>query len=306
MNDYLTYKSALGETPEFLKKYLDLDIMQRLKGISLLCGMDYASKYAYDFKYYISRYDHSLDVALIVWNLTHDKRATLAGLFHDISTPVFSHVIDYMNKDYIKQESTEEKTLEILMSSNGLKKCLKQDNISLQEIADFKKYSLVDLDRPALCADRLDGTICSGINWTKSIDGETSKDIINDLILVKNEFNQDEIAFKSEKYAKRFSDLNDEINEITHSNNDNYMMQLLADIVRLSIKLEIVDYESLYYLTEEDVINCIEDNLDLSDELNRKWNLFKNIKDIPIIELPEVKNKIISPIVVDKRLKRML
>ena len=306
MNDYFIYKESLGDTPEFLKKYLELDIVKRLKGISLLCGMDYASKYAYDFKCYISRYDHSLDVALIVWKLTHDKKATLAGLFHDISTPVFSHVIDYMNKDYIKQESTEEKTLEILMSSIELKKCLKVDNISLQEIADFKKYSLVDLDRPALCADRLDGTICSGINWTKSIDGETSKDIINDLILVKNESNQDEIAFKSEKYAKRFSNLNDEINEITHSNNDNYMMQLLADIVRLSINLEIVDYESLYYLIEEDIINCIEDNLDLSDELNRKWNLFKNIKDIPIIELPEVKNKIISPIVVDKRLKRML
>ena len=303
MNDYLIYKESLGDTPEFLKKYLDLDIVKRLKGISLLCGMDYASKYAYDFKCYISRYDHSLDVALIVWNLTHDKKVTLAGLFHDISTPVFSHVIDYMNKDYIKQESTEEKTLEILMSSIELKKCLKADNISLQEIADFKKYSLVDLDRPALCADRLDGTICSGINWTKSIDGETSKDIINDLILVKNESNQDEIAFKSEKYAKRFSDLNDEINEITHSNNDNYMMQLLADIVRLSIDLEIVDYESLYYLTEEEVIDCIEDNLDLSKDLKQKWNLFKNIKEIPKIEIPKVKNKIISPIVVDKRLK---
>ena len=52
MNDYLTYKEALGDTPEFLKKYLELDIVKRLKGISLLCGMDYASKYAYDFKLY--------------------------------------------------------------------------------------------------------------------------------------------------------------------------------------------------------------------------------------------------------------
>ena len=303
MNDYLTYKSALGDTPEFLKKYLELDIVKRLKGISLLCGMDYASKYAYDFKCYISRYDHSLDVALIVWNLTHDKRATLAGLFHDISTPVFSHVIDYMHKDFVNQETTESKTLEILMSSSELRKCLKQDGISLNEIADFKKYSLVDLDRPSLCADRLDGTICSGINWTKSIDGETSKNIINDLILVKNESNKDEIAFRSEECAKRFLELNDEVNLITHSNNDNYMMMLLADIVKLSIQLEIVDYESLYYLTESEVIDCIEDNLDLSSELKHKWNLFKNIKEIPSIEIPKVKNKIISPIVVDKRLK---
>ena len=302
MNDYLVYKESLGETPEFLKKYLEIDIVKRLKGISLLCGMDYASKYAYDFKCYISRFDHSLDVALIVWNLTHDKRATLAGLFHDISTPVFSHVIDYMNNDFINQESTEEKTKEILLSSNELRKCLKEDGISLDDIADFKRYSLVDLDRPSMCADRLDGTICSGINWTKSIDGETSKNIINDLILVKNEYNKPEIAFRSEEYAKRFQELNDEVNLITHSNNDNYMMMLLADIVRLSIHLGIVDYESLYFLTESEVIDCIEDNLDLSKDLKQKWSLFKNIREIPQIEIPKVKNKIISPIVVDKRL----
>ena len=132
MNIY-DYIDNICEIPDFLNKYLSVDILIRLKDISYFCGMDYASKYAYDFKCYISRYDHSLDVALIVWNLTHDKKATLAGLFHDISTPVFSHVIDYMNHDYVEQETTEAKTLEILMSSNGLKKCLKQDNISLYE-----------------------------------------------------------------------------------------------------------------------------------------------------------------------------
>ena len=300
MNEYLIYKESLGEVPEFLKKYLELDIVKRLKGISLLCGMDYASKYAYDFKYYISRYDHSLDVALLVWNLSHDKASTIAGLFHDISTPVFSHVIDYMNKDFVEQESTESKTFEIMNSSSELKKCLREDNLKLEDIADFKKYSLVDLDRPSLCADRIDGTICSGINWTKTIDGITSKNIINDLTICSNENRKLEIAFKNEEYASMFVNLNNEINRITHSNNDNYMMLLLADIVKLCINLNIVDYESLYYLTEEEFIECLEDNLDLSKELRDKWYLFKNIKEIPEIEIPKVKNKIITPIVVDK------
>ena len=300
MNEYLIYKESLGEVPEFLKKYLELDIVKRLKGISLLCGMDYASKYAYDFKYYISRFDHSLDVALITWNLSHDKKATLAGLFHDISTPVFSHVIDYMNKDFVEQESTESKTFEIMNSSNELKKCLKLDNIKLEEIADFKKYSLVDLDRPSLCADRIDGTICSGINWTKTIDGNTCKSIINNLTVCPNEDKRLEIAFTNAETAELFVNLNNQINSITHSNNDNYMMLLLADIVKLCINLNIVDYESLYYLTEEEFIECLEDNLDLSKDLRDKWYLFKNIKEIPEIEVPKVKNKIITPIVVDK------
>lgn len=300
MNDYLVYKESLGETPEFLKKYLELDIVKRLKGISLLCGMDYASKYAYDFKYYISRFDHSLDVALLVWNLSHDKASTLAGLFHDISTPVFSHVIDYMNKDFVNQESTESKTLEIMESSSLLKKYLKSDGLELKDIANFKNYSLVDLDRPSVCADRIDGTICSGINWTKTINGFDSKSIVENLTVIKNDNNKLEIAFKNEKEATMFVNLNNEINTITHSNNDNYMMLLLADIVRESIKLGIVDYESLYYITESEFIDCLEDNLDLSESLKINWYNFKNIKDIPKIDIPKVKNKIITPIVVEK------
>lgn len=58
----------------------------------------------------ITRYDHSLTFALLTWKCTKDKKATLAGMFHDIATPCFSHVIDYMNKDYENQESTEENT----------------------------------------------------------------------------------------------------------------------------------------------------------------------------------------------------
>ena len=36
--------------------------------------------------------------------------ATVAALLHDIATPVFAHVIDFLNNDYEKQESTEAET----------------------------------------------------------------------------------------------------------------------------------------------------------------------------------------------------
>ena len=67
MDNYRKYQDYLGDIPKFLEKYLSLNILQRLKDISLLCGMEYASPYAYDFKFYISRFDHSLNVALITW-----------------------------------------------------------------------------------------------------------------------------------------------------------------------------------------------------------------------------------------------
>ena len=65
------YKILCPEFPNFLKKYIELPIMQRLSGIGLLCGTDWTSLYKNRFFY--SRLDHSVGVALIIWNFTKDK-----------------------------------------------------------------------------------------------------------------------------------------------------------------------------------------------------------------------------------------
>ena len=46
------YKSLLGydNIPEFLKEYLNVPSLNRIKGVSYFCGMDYASKDIYNFK----------------------------------------------------------------------------------------------------------------------------------------------------------------------------------------------------------------------------------------------------------------
>ena len=46
------YKSLLGidNIPEFLKEYLNVPSLNRIKKISYFCGMDYASKNIYDFE----------------------------------------------------------------------------------------------------------------------------------------------------------------------------------------------------------------------------------------------------------------
>lgn len=68
--------------PNFLIKYLKTPSLLRLKriGYFLWNGLCF-KRYICDFREYISRYDHSLTVCLIVYKLTKDKKATLAGLF---------------------------------------------------------------------------------------------------------------------------------------------------------------------------------------------------------------------------------
>ena len=301
MEDYKKYQKELGEIPEFLNKYLNLDVMQRLKGVSLFCGMNYASPYMYDFSLNISRYDHSLNVALITWRLTHDKTQTLAALFHDVSTPVFSHVIDFMNGDYIEQESTEDKIRDVLLSSRNLLTYLKEDNISLEDVMDFKKHSIVDLPRPSLCADRIENTIGGGMGWANKVDYKHAKDILDNLYVDKNENGQDEISLLSKDVGEYVLYINDCLNKLTHKDEDSYMMDLLADLVRLTINEGIIIYDDLYRLTEEEFFNIIEKYLYISD-INDYYHLFKTVKDPLCMKHVIVKNRVVNPIVNGKRM----
>ena len=292
---YLEYLNRIGKVPRFLNKYLNVPSLLRLKNIGYFCGMDYASKEVYDFKELISRYDHSLSVALLTWKFTHDKKATIAALFHDVATPCFAHVIDYMNKDYANQESTEEYTEEIIKNDLELKRCLRIDKIKYSEICNFKEFSIVDNKRPKLCADRFDGIILTGYNWTKSMALDDILRFTDNLCVYKNEDDELELGFKDKDIAIDVLKISDEIDEICHSSEDNFMMELLADITRISINDKIIDYKDLYYITEVELFDMIKHSKNC--ELLELLDLFYNVRvsDIPDTVL-DVKKRDLNPL----------
>lgn len=300
-NNIQEYINMLGPIPKFLEKYLSLKILTRLKKVGYFCGMDYASEHIYMFEYKISRYEHSLTTALLTWKHTKSKKQTLAALFHDVSTPCFSHVIDYMNKDYENQESTEEKTESILRSSKKLKELLKEDKLTIEDVLDFKHYTIVDTHRPKLCADRIDGIILTSLGWTKSLSIQEIPYILNSIKVMKNEDNEKELGVITNEIANRLCDLNREIDIICHSNEDNYMMELLAEITKYAIDKEYITYDNLYEYNEEKLMKILYSIEDTA--LKILLNLFKTvtIEEISIKELPKLKRRYINPLVNGKR-----
>jgi len=293
------YLKELGylALPDFLIKYLKTPSLLRLKKVGYFCGMDYASKDIYNFREYISRYDHSITVSLIFYKLTRNKIAALAGLFHDIATPCFSHVIDYMNEDYEKQESTEEYTEYILRKDRYLLKCLKEDNININDIINFKRYPIVDNDRPKVCADRVDGVILTGIGWTKNVSKEDITRIVQDMRVYINESNEEEIGFRSLSVAKKVLEVSKSIDVYCHSREDNYMMQLLAQITKLAINRKYILYDELYFYTEEELFSLLKGIND--EELSSLILKFESVKveEILDLELPKVKIRSLHPLV---------
>jgi hypothetical protein len=241
--------------PEWLLDYIDTTEMQRLSGISMLCGTDYSK--IYNYKSFNSTLDHSVGVALMIWNFTKDKKQTLAGLFHDIATPTFKHCIDFMNGDSEHQESTEELTEQIIRSSKKIMSLLEKDNISVSEVCDYHIYPIADNNTPRLSADRFEYTFSNSLVLYGAFTLADIKRFYEDIVVAKNEDNVDELAFKTPEIGKEFLLKTLPIFATYDSDPNRTIMQFYADILKsLSIK-GLISVNDLYTMSEADVNNLI-------------------------------------------------
>ena len=265
-----------NEIPDFLYDYIDTAEMQRIGKIGCGCGTDYTK--IFNNKFFYSNLDHSIGVALIVWNFTKDKKQTLAGLFHDISTPVFKHCIDFMNGDYEKQESTEELTTHIIKNSKEIMKLLKRDNIKVSEVDNYHIYPIADNDTPRLSADRLEYTFTGGLYSKEVWNVEQIRRIYSDIEVQINEENIPELGFKNKSIAEEFISSASQLWPLWISNKDKLLMQFYADTVKRMSEEKYLTKEDLYTLSEKEVINKIENCPD--KKISNCFKLFENATNV--------------------------
>lgn len=275
MKEYL--KILSNEIPDFLNDYINTPQMQKLAGISVSCGTYYTK--LFDKMVWYSSLDHSIAVSLIVWNFTKDKKQTIAGLFHDIATPVFKHSIDFMNGDYKKQESTEELTTQIISESKEIMSLLKRDGIKIEEVDNYHIYPIADNDTPMLSADRLEYTLSNGLGVCKNIwNLEEVKEIYDNIEIQKNEQGIEELGFKDIKIAEKFVKGMRILSNSYIDNKTKFSMQFLADIMKIMSSQNLITKKDLYELSEKEVIERIE-NCDYA-EISQKFDMWKNAHEI--------------------------
>lgn len=275
MREYL--KILSNEIPDFLNDYINTSQMQKLSGISVSCGTYYTK--LFDKMVWYSSLEHSIAVSLIVWNFTKDKKQTIAGLFHDIATPVFKHSIDFMNGDYKKQESTEELTTQIISGSKEIMSLLKRDGIKIEEVDNYHIYPIADNDTPMLSADRLEYTLSNGLGVCKNIwNLKEVKEIYENIEIQKNEQGIEELGFKDIKIAEKFVKGMRRLSNSYIDNKTKFSMQFLADIMKIMSSQNLITKKDLYELSEREVIERIE-NCDYAD-ISQKFDMWKNAHEI--------------------------
>ena len=249
------FKILSPDFPDWLNDYINTEEMQRVDGISNSCGTDYSKLIGTEYWY--SNLTHSIGVALIIWNFTHSKEQTLAGLFHDIATPAFKHCIDFMNGDAKNQESTEERTESIILASKDIMNLLKRDNIDYKKVNDYKIYPIADNDMPKLSADRLEYTFSSGLVCKRVWNLENIRKCYENIIILKNEDGVEELGFKDKEIAESFIHTLPMLWSKWISDKDRIAMQFIADITKSMIMKKYITVDDLYKLSDKEVIEKI-------------------------------------------------
>ena len=250
------YKILSSDFPDWLYDYINTKKLQTQKYVSMTCGTIYSDLFDCDIFY--SSFDHSIAVALMVWHFTKDKKQTLAGLFHDISTPAFKHCVDFLNGDYEKQESTEDLTSEFIKKSDDVVKLLKNDNIKISEIDNYHIYPIADNDTPKLSADRLEYSLSNAMFQYKLLTLDEAKEIYDDIEIEQNEFGEAELGFKTKAIARKFVKITNEMSVNYRCDENRFSMQFIADILKRLKDENKITIEDLYDLKESEIIKIIE------------------------------------------------
>lgn len=306
IQEYFAILSPEG-IPEFLVEYIKTPQMQKQKNISTTCGTIYSKMFSNRF--WNSSLEHSIGVALIVWNFTKDKKQTIAGLFHDIATPVFKHTIDFMNGDYETQESTEELTRKMILDSKEIMALLNRDGIKIEEVEDYHIYPIADNNSPRLSSDRLGYTLLDGIGAVIEVWSlEEIREIYTNIEIQQNEEGIKELGFKDKKIAEKFVKGMSQVSKVYVENRTLFSMQFLADIMKKMAEENLICKDELYQLSEQEVIKKIE-QCQIKSIVNN-FEIWKNATKIKesealvpnryCVSIPKPKIRYINPLVRQK------
>jgi HD superfamily phosphohydrolase len=193
---------------------------------------------------------------------------SLAALFHDVTTPVFAHVVDFLNGDHLTQESTEAGVAECLSASPEVCALLEKYSVNLDAVSDYHCYPIADNDSPALSADRLEYTMGNLLNYGFA-SLEEIQDMYDDLMVGVDESDCLELMFRSREMAAKFTSLALKNSRIYVADEDRFAMESLADLLRRAMEQRVVCRKDLMR-TEPEIIALLKKDA----ETAREWERF--------------------------------
>ncbi len=250
--------------------------IQRMKGID---QHGYFEPYFPGTAY--NRFEHLLGVFILLKRFGAPLLEQIAGLLHDVSHTVFSHVADYVysNGSGEKQNFQDESFKEFIEKSE-IPEILKNFEINYKDILDDSKFPLKEKKLPDLCADRIDYFLRE-LKVTNKATQEEIDGFVDNFTIIDNLW-----VFRDKALAKKYAYLFLEINNWFWSGLESaVMLKTAGDLVKYAIDKKILTKDDLF-TTDEEVWAKIRPAMDkddglklLVDRTNNKFKYESNRKD---------------------------
>ena len=233
------------EIDEDVKMILEKPYIQRLKKIH-----QNGADFLIDKRMNATRYEHSVGVMILLKKLGATKEEQIAGLLHDVSHTVFSHMVDTLikNENQNFHEQERGKFIEI----NNIKKDIQEIGFNPDNLLNINNFSLLDKKMPGLCADRIDYMLRDLFNMDMLTNEEIKK--IIDSLIIEDDIIKIKTIEQGRNIIKKFIDLNKKIFFNPYFEISNV---LLSNIIRKLLDNKIIKEEDLFK-DDEYIIKKIE------------------------------------------------
>ena len=278
MNYHAIYDT---EAPAFLLRLAETPPMRRLQRVGMNCGCEYTAFPRFRSLARYTRYEHSLGAALIVWRFTADAAQSVSALLHDIATPPFAHVVDFLRGDYLDQTATESGTADIIRASEEIGAILSSLGLTAADVEDYHRYPIADNDAPRLSADRLEYTVGNAFNFSLAPAEELAA-LFADIAPGRNEYGEEELCFRTPEKAARFADLALACSRIYVSDADRYAMEILAELLQGALAAGVLTADDLRS-TEEELLGKLCKDKDFA----ARWRAFCAMSRIERAQKPD-------------------
>lgn len=251
----ITYHHSV---PPFLRELSEAPAMKRLGSVGMNCGCEYTALPRFRSCAPYSRLEHCLGVALIIWHFTESPCEAISGLFHDISTPAFSHVVDFLQHDHLRQESTEEPTRRFIADSPEIQGVLSRLSLTTDDVCDYHRFPIADNNSPRLSSDRLEYTCSNMLGYGFAAPSQVQA-MYDDLVVAGNPEGQPELSFRHKETALAFAEGALACSKVYVCREDRYAMESLAHLLSDAISGGVLTMEELWQ-TEPAVIHRLLEN----------------------------------------------
>ncbi|HDZ54633.1 MAG TPA: HD domain-containing protein [Candidatus Nealsonbacteria bacterium] len=296
--DRIYGKNEIGEP--IILELMKSKSMQRLKGID---QHGHFEPYFPDTK--CDRFEHSVGVLILLKRFGASLEEQVAGLIHDVSHTVFSHVGDYVYGSEVSHDFQDSYHQEFIENSK-IPEILNRYGIDYKFILDETNFPLKESPLPNLCADRIDYFLRDAV-LTGKVSLEKINNFLDNLVIIDNLW-----VFKDKNLAREYSLLYLKMNNWFWSGLESaVMLKTMGELLKYAINKQVISKDDLF-TTDSNVWTKIragtaQDN-HLARLIERADNKFKyKVSDKNNYDLyAQVKSRAVDPLIlVNNHLKKL-